>query len=508
LSDSRVAALLRSDSPLVLIEAPAGCGKTYQGATYASEASTTIGNGRVLILTHTHAACGVFVTRTSGNRSRVCVRTIDGLIGEIAAVYHKALDLPPDPPLWAWRDNGLGFPIMAKRVAALLERSPMIAEALSKRFPIVVCDEHQDSSTDQHIVAMALHRAGSRLRIFADPMQRIYGEKTEKAAGAERQRWEALKKTADFDRLSTPHRWKDGSPELGDWIMQARIDLERGAAIDLTRPLPPTVRLIFGTNRSRSHRQYRLTGQERRELDVVVRASKQLLVLGPKNDIVDSLCGFWNRSIPLWEGHTRSALAVLVSTIQEVNGDALALATAMIEFIGSVSIGFSWKSHGERLLQEISEGCSKKSRGKPAAIQEVGRHFLGMPSHKSIGSALEEIDRFVTERNPGFTEVKIDRRVEFRDAIRVCRFESVDDGFAQVSGMRSHGTSSPPSRALSTIHKAKGLECDDVVVVACDRDHLRGTSYARCVLYVALSRAKKSLTLVVSTVEPSPLFQL
>lgn len=290
--------------------------------------------------------------------------------------------------------------------------------------------------------------------------------------------------------------------------MQARTALARGAAIDLTRRLPPAVRLIFGTNCSPSHRQYRLSGQERRELDAVVRTSKQLLVLGPRNDIVDSLCGFWNRSIPLWEGHTRSALAVLVSAIQDADGNALTLADAMIEFIDSVSIGFTKKSHGERLLQEIAEGCSKNCRGKPAAIQDIGRHFLGSPSHRSVGSALEGIDRLIKERNPGFAEVKIDRRMEFWDAIRVCRFESVDDGFAQVSGMRSHGTSSPPSRALSTIHKAKGLECDDVVVVACDRDHLRDTSYARCVLYVALSRAKKSLTLVVSRDDPSPLFRL
>lgn len=196
MSDSRVAALLRSDSPLALIEAPAGCGKTHQGAIYASQAAAAIGNGRILILTHTHAACGVFATRTSGSRSRVCIRTIDGLIGEIATAYHKTLDLPSNPALWAWKDNGIGFPIMASRVASLLERCPMIAEALSVRFPIVVCDEHQDSSTDQQTVAMALHRAGSRLRIFADPMQRIYGEKTEKAAQAERLRWDELKETA------------------------------------------------------------------------------------------------------------------------------------------------------------------------------------------------------------------------------------------------------------------------------------------------------------------------
>ena len=32
MSDEAVAALLRSDQPLVLVEAAAGCGKTYQGA--------------------------------------------------------------------------------------------------------------------------------------------------------------------------------------------------------------------------------------------------------------------------------------------------------------------------------------------------------------------------------------------------------------------------------------------------------------------------------------------
>ena len=65
MSDDSVRAALRSDKRLVVIEAPAGCGKTHQGADYAREIANA-GNGRLLILTHTHAACSVFAERTRG----------------------------------------------------------------------------------------------------------------------------------------------------------------------------------------------------------------------------------------------------------------------------------------------------------------------------------------------------------------------------------------------------------------------------------------------------------
>ena len=65
-SDETVHAALRSGAPLVVIEAPAGCGKTHQGAEYAREVATERSPGRPLILTHTHAACSVFAARTKG----------------------------------------------------------------------------------------------------------------------------------------------------------------------------------------------------------------------------------------------------------------------------------------------------------------------------------------------------------------------------------------------------------------------------------------------------------
>lgn len=93
MSDESVRAALRSDARLVVVEAPAGCGKTYQGSLYARDALGTLPRGRPLILTHTHAACSVFAEGTRGS-SRVDIRTIDSVIGNLGGAYHAGLGSP------------------------------------------------------------------------------------------------------------------------------------------------------------------------------------------------------------------------------------------------------------------------------------------------------------------------------------------------------------------------------------------------------------------------------
>src|SRR3546814_11035575 len=92
MSDASVAEALRSSARLVVVEAPGGCGKTYQGASYARDIAPSLGDGRLLILTHTNAACDVFAARTLGLNRRVEIRTIDGRLPEIDCAYNKALD--------------------------------------------------------------------------------------------------------------------------------------------------------------------------------------------------------------------------------------------------------------------------------------------------------------------------------------------------------------------------------------------------------------------------------
>jgi DNA helicase-2/ATP-dependent DNA helicase PcrA len=106
---------------------------------------------------------------------------------------------------------------------------------------------------------------------------------------------------------------------------------------------------------------------------------------------------------------------------------------------------------------------------------------------------------------PGFESIKIDYGREYKDAVKLMDFALPGEGLAEINRRRTFARPMPPSRAISTIHKAKGLECDNAIIVPCDRQNFSSTKYSRCKLYVALSRAKKSLTLVVARDDPSPL---
>jgi DNA helicase-2/ATP-dependent DNA helicase PcrA len=488
--DDVVAALLRSNERLVLIEAPAGCGKTYQGAAYAKDIASAIGHGRLLILAHTHAACGVFAARTKNAGTNVEIKTIAGLIAQIAAAYHQPLGLPATAS-WVWQDDGRGFEIMADKVAAFLAYQPMVATALARRYPVVICDEHQDSSAAQHRVVMSLHRAGSLLRIFGDPLQRIYRAKSASEERAAVERWNTLKREACCEKLSFPHRWQDGCPELGKWILEARERLEGAQPIDLSRRWPASLQIITADNIVPQPGVYQLSRVQRRPIDELVDNAGQLMILASSDALIGALNAFFGRRISIWEGHKRDALAALVTVMREKVGDAEPLADAMIAFLSETATGFSASSHGNRLRSEVREKCARPTTGKPANLQSIARCILEDASHSGVAAALGCLRNLIDTKTPGFDAIKIDRRFEYRDAIRLGEFACPDDGFAEIARRRSHMRPAPPVRTLSTIHKAKGLECDNVLLMACDTAQFTTTSYARCKMYVALQSCEK-----------------
>ncbi|MEJ0024963.1 MAG: ATP-dependent helicase [Rhizomicrobium sp.] len=505
MSDETVRAALRSDVPLVLVEAPAGCGKTHQGADYAHEVAPSV-LGRLLILTHTHAACSVFAERTRIGQSRVEIRTIDSLIAQIATAYHVGLGLPADATAWA-RRNTDGYAQVALKVASLLARRPMIAASLAKRYPVVICDEHQDCSGDQHALGMALLAHGSRLRVFADPMQRIYKEKA-LAGSSPGCDWAALTKKAQaYEQLDTPHRWETGCPELGKWTLQARAALMSGGKVDLRNGLPPSVSVVFAENQAQRNLEYHLATADRKPIDAFEKAQTSLLVLTHHNDTARSFRGFFNRRLPLWEGHTRAALEGLVDAVGAQHGDAPMLAAAVVTFMNDVGKGFSPSAFGDRLEKEVRDGCTARSRGKPAIIQELGRCLLADPDHRGVANMLRRLAE-LKQSNGDFADIEMDCHKEFWDAVRLGAFDSIDEGLTEITHRRTYSRPKPPDKAISTIHKAKGLECGSVIIMPCDAKTFPERPDARCLLYVALSRAKSRLLLVVSRNAPSPLLAI
>jgi DNA helicase-2/ATP-dependent DNA helicase PcrA len=381
----------------------------------------------------------------------------------------------------------------------------MIARSLAHRYPIVVCDEHQDSSADQHAITMACHNAGAAVRIFGDPMQRIYGSRKKAEIEECNRRWESLKATAGvFDELDYPHRWSGERALLGRWILTARTALCAGGQIDLRGPLPSSVSVIFAENQSPRRGGYSLATSDSRPIYDLVRTKESILVLAAHKSTVDSLRAFFGRRLPIWEGHVRDGLSTLVGATQKHKGDASTIAQIVVKFISHVATGFSPSCYAKDLLAEVSSGCVRRRSGRAATLQALGRVILDQPDHKGAAKLLSRLHELTTV-DPAFRAVKLDYHREFWEAVRIGQFDDPLEGFAEISRRRSYARPLPPTKAISTVHKAKGLECSDVLIIPCDAGHFGNSPAARCRLYVAMSRATRSLTLVVSRRNPSPL---
>jgi hypothetical protein len=505
-SDDSVRAALRSGAPLVAVEAPAGCGKTTQGAEYARDAAVADGSSRLLILTHTHAACSVFSDRTKGVGSRIEIRTIDGVIAHIASVYHVGLGLPADIAAWVRRRHD-GHADLAVKVAALLKRYPMIAASIAQRHSIVICDEHQDSSGDQHSLVMALLEQGARIRVFADPMQKIFQDRVVVGACPPCDWNKLITQAQAFEQLDFPHRWSNGCSELGQWTLTARSALKAKGTVDLRKRLPPSVSVVFAENQAATRFGYRLSSSDRKPIDAFEKGQTSLLVLTHFNETARSLRGFFNRRIPLWEGHTRSGLEKLVDATRTSQGNRVALAEAIVTFMGHVGKGFSASAFANRFKQEVDEACTATCRGKPAVIQQLARFLVAEPDHRGVAKMLRRLSELkVTDDN--FADIETDCHREFWEAVHLGNFETADAGLAEITHRRTYSRPKPQDKAISTIHKAKGLECETVVVMPCDAQTFPDTAEARCLLYVALSRARNHLLLVVSRGNPSPLLAI
>lgn len=505
MSDASVVEALRSNAHRVVVEAPAGTGKTHQAANYARHAVGELRRGqRVMILAHTHAACDVFSSRTADLRSRLQIGTIDSLVAMIAKVYHRALDLPADVHGWSIDRGSDCYTHLARQVRLLLDRSPSVAGALAERHPVVICDEHQDASGDQHRIVEALARAGARIRFFGDPMQAIFA--TGRDREAQQLQWRHLVDVADTcEKLDKAHRWADGSPALGVWVLEQRERLYAGGCVDLRGRLPQGLHVFRADNQAPRYGGFQLDAASRRPIETLVRNSPNFLLLTPHTATVLGLNAFFGWKIPIWEGYTRDALGDLLASCRRSTGDPAALGKAMCAFLDAVGKGFSATAYGNRLIQELETGCTTKpSRGKPAEIQSIARLILQNPNHVGVSAALEQV-HYLMHTSGYFGDVRIDLRREFAEARGIHASPDISTALARLNHQRGGRNDKLPARAISTVHKSKGLETRRAMLVPCDANSLAGNEKNRCLLYVALSRACEQLALVVPEANPSPL---
>jgi len=135
--------------------------------------------------------------------------------------------------------------------------------------------------------------------------------------------------------------------------------------------------------------------------------------------------------------------------------------------MGDVGKGFSPSAFGDRFEQEARDRCTGRCRGKPAMIQELARFVVAEADHRGVAKMLRRLAE-LKATDDDFADIEMDCHGEFWDAVRLGDFDTVDTGLAEITHRRTYSRPKPPEKAISTIHKAKGLECNSVIVMPCD----------------------------------------
>jgi len=506
MTDVEIANLLRSNSSIVVIEAPAGCGKTHQAASYAADAVVSLKSAKLLVLTHTHAACSVIAERTQEFHSKIDIMTLDSLTNKIGTAYRLSLELPEDVSAWARQH---GYELLATKVSSLLRANPIIAKHLAKLFPIVICDEHQDSNEAQNEIVQFIAKQGALLRVFGDPMQIIPGGRGQNTvAAAALARWDALKNESAFGELETPHRWRITNPDLGEWILSVRENLKNGQPIDLKGHLPRGVNVRFAENRSPTPASYQLVPENWRDLNALLNEDKHMLLIAGSNATIQSLRGTFRPRFPIWEGHTRNYLEKFIEALNDEEGDIASKTSAFVDCLKSLLVGFSGSSYGDRLTQEVMTP-SNNPRGKiPPQLKVMAEFIRTEADNIGFYKAAEHLKGLIIQNADGFSNLQIDYRSELDDLIKLKGYNDPLTGFTEISKRRSRSYPKPSCKALSTVHKSKGLEAEYVFVFACDGRCFPETQVKRNLLYVALSRATESVTIIASRNNQSPLLEV
>lgn len=493
-----VRAALRSDERNVLIEAPAGCGKTFEAAELAVEIGGQVTRGaEVLLLAHTNAAVQEFLRRIRNTSSRVRATTVDSFCLELLTPYAGPLGLPS--PLR--RSVGLGagrvgFEQLAPNALDLLARCPSIATMLAHRYPFIILDEHQDTNIAQHdVVSTFCKIAECRVRIFGDPMQAIYEAQTAGSVS-----WDRLSNEAGtVGSLDTPQRWRDEA-NLGDWILAARQELHAGRPLPL-RQAPPSVqvRRLPGLKCAGfGHGNAGLLTPPVQEF--LTNAPGSAAVLSRHNNHVWGLHIAAGDRLRLNEGADYSEAYALLERATANVGNSQLLSSFIVDHVASVSTGL-----GQAKRQALSRALQvdRIQYGRQQILREFISHFEPLYCTPDLWTFCETARRIISDP-PQWLTIRMPATMRLLGQTRPRPEDDPLECLDQII-VRIKAGARRLTRSASTIHKAKGLEFDNVLISNFSAAHFGNDELSRRVAYVALSRARRSITILVPGDSPSPL---
>lgn len=442
------------------VSLPAGAGKTELVA--AAGLIATEANRQVLVLTHTHAGVDAIrrrAQRLGSPRTNLRVMTIDGWCRRLVEAFPQIAGYEPaDPPSW---DD------IRNRTRVLLA-SPHVQRMMNSSVDLLIVDEYQDCSSAQHDVVCTLADiAHAELIVFGDPLQAIYDFPGDPVID-----WEDVDDLPEFAIEVEPWRWRSHNQALGQELLELRQVLIDGDPVDLSAFTQ--LRWVQESSASRRQTAWSISNEP-----------GTIAVLERWGNTAEALARQLGGRFGMMEELEGTRLLAVADALD--GGDGLAAVIALI--------GFAKQCHAN-LPQQLSQKCN--------AMQETGE-FPNFTSGNAAAPALEPLRTLADALSPesllaalagldklGGTRFGKEAWRDFRLAAGLWR-DDPDMGLrAAVQAVRDRSRvrgRRAEQRTVTRTLLVKGLEYDHCVVNRADE-------LTRCELYVALTRARSTVTVL------------
>ncbi len=445
---------------------PAGTGKTHLLA--ASAAVAAAGESRSLILTHTNAGVDAIRKRLREFGVPASLARVDtitswafALVRSYSVIAEVAVSDIPD---WALSDSYIAG---ATKVA----EAEAIIDVLKVSFDYLLVDEYQDCTLVLHEFVLALAAAIPRTVLFGDRLQAIFTFAGPMAT------WDGhvLPGFPARELEVEPHRWRGYNAELGQWLLDIRPELTHGRTFDFADHRVPGLQFVPGSGPT----ALSAVAHSFRDFDETV------VLLDKWPDDVARHASRLGGSYSVMEDISGNFMCAQLQTLP-AEGDHL-LAQWLARFAKECTVGLA--GIDSTILAKL---------GQNESITHYAR-----PGIEPVVAALDQL-----RLNPTYVQLAVTARaVAQTRGPRVYRWEAWNDtreaiamtaenggpavdNLARVRDRLRRAGRARHTRIASRTLLVKGLEYDHVIVA--DLNKLRDPRN----LYVAMSRARKSVTVV------------
>ena len=471
MANAALDAMLRSQRSFAV--AAAGCGKTQLlGQLVADQRS-----GRQLVLTHTHAGVAAIKKRLADMHVPLTKFHLDTIAGwclrygaayPAISGYQLGAEAEPD---WAMTYPG------AEKVC----RTTLGRRVICESYDGVLIDEYQDCSLSQHALVRALADCVP-CRAVGDPLQTIFGFRNDPVVP-----WATIK--ADFEvldnALTEPWRWRrEGcNAALGKWLVTARQQLENTGRIMISEEAP-----ITWVQHDATHEATR----------VWVDACSKTKTNVPNDETVVAILKWPNKCIelgkrlggrwPIVERFDDPDLLQLSKKLAKADGPTIV--RLLVEFLSErmTALGTALKTAVDAI--NAGRGVSRITKNR-----EHADRLNALANAPTPANALAWLDGVLGHKDDWWL-YRRECVYQLRESLRHCiapNFVELPEMAAAARTRARHRGRLTHQRTIGTPLLIKGLEFDHAVLLW-EPDHMSVEG-----LYVALTRASKSLTIVSRT---------